>query len=63
MDANRKNAELVQEVLQAEREWVEAHRRLDVAAQSTPLAGAEGRGELRCRGVILGRMFTSSANT
>ena len=32
MDTNRQDKELAREVLQAERAWVEAHRRLDIAA-------------------------------
>ena len=32
MDTNQKEIDIVQEVIQAERAWVEAHLRLDVAA-------------------------------
>jgi ketosteroid isomerase-like protein len=32
MDTNRQETDLIGEVIQAERAWVEAHRRLDIAA-------------------------------
>jgi ketosteroid isomerase-like protein len=53
MDTSQQDRELVQEVLQAEREWVEAHRRLDVAALERLMA--DEYKHIRADGAVVGK--------
>jgi ketosteroid isomerase-like protein len=53
MDTNETDVNLINEVLQAERAWVEAHRRLDVAALDRLMA--EEYKHIRADGVVVGK--------
>ena len=53
MDTNQQAGEVVQEVIQAEREWVEAHRRLDIAALDRLMA--EEYKHIRSDGTVAGK--------
>ena len=53
MDTNLQDKELVREVLQAERVWVEAHRRLDIAALDRLMA--DDYRHIRTDGSVVGK--------
>lgn len=53
MDTKPQDTERIEEVLEAERRWVEAHRRLDVAALDRLMA--EGYKHIRADGTVVGK--------
>ena len=53
MDTKQQVADVVQEVIKAEREWVEAHRRLDIAALDRLMA--EEYKHIRSDGAVAGK--------
>lgn len=53
MNRSRQDTELIREVLQAEREWVEAHRRLDIAALERLMA--DEYKHIRADGTVVGK--------
>ena len=53
MDTKLQSHDLIQEVIQAEREWVEAHRRLDIAALDRLMA--DEYKHIRADGTVVGK--------
>jgi ketosteroid isomerase-like protein len=53
MDGSREKKELIQEVVEAERAWVEAHRRLDIVALERLMA--DDYKHIRADGVVVGK--------
>jgi len=53
MNTNKQDEELIREVLQVEREWVEAHRQLDIATLDRRMA--DEYKHIRADGVVVGK--------